>query len=844
MKKFLIADGNSILNRAFYGIRPLSTRSGLPTNALYGFVRMLKKHFDAVSPDYAACAFDMRAPTFRHKLSEKYKANRHGMPEELALQLPYAHRLAEAMGFAVVEKEGYEGDDLIGTLASRGAEVGIHAYILTGDRDSLQLLGENVSVILTKTKEDVLYDPARFSEEYGISPDQFVDVKALMGDSSDNIPGVAGIGEKTALKLIASAASLDRLYDDPAKSGASAGVCAKLEAGREDAFLSRTLAKICCEVPGFDSVEECKTSGIDSAALAKLFGELEFSAMFPLFGISPSDGKAVPEENTASLHSPEPESVSPEELVSHAAEENCISVTEENGSVVLSLFADGEIYTARGDAASFAKLLGRGIICHDAKKLFSVFSPKGIKANVRFDTMLASYLLNPSEKNHSIGRAAAHFAPSLPSDSSEVWLVAQIWRILKDKLAEEGMLSLLTDMEIPLSRVLCDMERDGILLDTAGLHAFSDELGRAEALLVQEIYSRAGFEFNLNSPKQLGEVLFEKLGLPHGRKTKTGYSTDAETLEKLRPCDGIIDRILSYREISKLRSTYGDALCAQADENGRVHTQFNQCGTATGRLSSNDPNMQNIPVRGELGRELRRYFRAPEGRVLIDADYSQIELRLLAVISGDRAMCDAFNSGADIHASTAAQVFGLSPDEVTPELRGRAKAVNFGIVYGIGDYSLAQDLGISRREAGEYIAGYLASYPGVAGYLEKTVADAKRDGYTSTVFGRRRYIPELSSRNKNLVAFGERVAKNSPIQGSAADIIKIAMIDVHRRLEEEGLDARLILQVHDELIVEAAEKDCERAAELLRSSMENAYRGEVLLRADVSVGRTWLDAKG
>lgn len=844
MKKFLIVDGNSILNRAFYGIRHLSTKSGLPTNALYGFVRILKRHFDAVKPDYAACAFDMRAPTFRHELSEKYKANRKGMPEELALQLPYSHRLAEAMGFHVAELAGYEGDDLIGTLARVGEKEDIHAYILTGDRDSLQLLSEKVSVILTKTKEDVLYTPELFTEEYGISPGQFVDVKALMGDSSDNIPGVAGIGEKTALKLISASGSLDGLYADMSSSGASAKICEKLEGGREDAFLSRKLAQICCAVPGIDSAEPYRTEGAIRSSLSALFGELEFTGMFSLFGISASD-KAEDAEcaSCANEHSPEPKAASPAELISHAGEENCLSVTEENAVVKVSLFSNCEIFTSCGSAEDFAPLVERPVICHDAKKLYSIFSPKGIKANIKFDTCLAAYLLNPGDKSYEIGRVTGHFAPQLPADSSEVWLIAGVWKILEDKLREEGMLELLCDMEIPLARVLCDMEHDGILLDTDGLHSFAAELGKAEELLAEGIYERAGFKFNLNSPKQLGEVLFEKLGLPHGRKTKTGYSTDAETLSKLRGYDDIIDQILSFREISKLRSTYGEALCAQADENGRVHTKFNQCGTATGRLSSNDPNMQNIPVRGELGRELRRYFCAPEGRVLIDADYSQIELRLLAVISGDKSMCDAFNSGADIHTSTASQVFKIPEAEITPELRGRAKAVNFGIVYGIGEYSLSQDLGISRREAAEYIAGYLATYPQVAEYLDTTVADAKKNGYTTTVFGRRRYIPELSARNKMLQAFGERVAKNSPIQGSAADIIKMAMIDVHRKLEESGLDARLILQVHDELIVESSEADSAHASEILRTSMESAYRCAVELRADVSVGKTWLDAK-
>ena len=839
MKKLLIIDGNSILNRAFYGIRPLSTKSGLPTNALYGFARMLKKHLDTVHPEYAACAFDLHAPTFRHKLSEAYKATRKGMPEDLALQFPYAHRLAEALGFTVVELEGYEADDVIGTLAKKAEDSGVHTYILTGDRDSLQLLSDSVSVILTKTKEDILYTPERFNAEYGISPSQFVDVKALMGDSSDNIPGVAGIGEKTALKLISSVSSLDALYSDISACGASAGICAKLEAGRDSAFLSRTLAQICRSVPGIDSIDFTLSEGTDKKALSALFDELEFTGMRAAFSLSDSDRETEPETQSV----PDTLPVTPAELISAVGDTAFIDVSLENGIMHISAANESGVYSASGDAADFAPLFSKKIICHDAKKLYSVLAPSGISANVEFDVMLAAYLLNPGDGSYPTGRIAAHFDPSLPNTAPDAWLIYKLYPILADKLEAEGMTKLLHEIEIPLSAVLSEMERDGIMLDTAGLRTFAAQLAEHEASLSDAIYERVGFRFNLNSPKQLGEVLFENLGLPHGKKTKTGYSTNAETLEKLRPYDPVIGTVLEYREISKLRSTYGEALAAQADGNSRIHTRFNQCGTATGRLSSTDPNMQNIPVRGELGRELRRYFKAPDGRLLIDADYSQIELRLLASISGDRAMCDAFNSGADIHTSTAAEVFRVPPELVTHELRSRAKAVNFGIVYGIGEYSLSQDLGISRHEAAEYIANYLNTYPGVAEYLRTTVENAKRDGFTVTMFSRKRYIPELSSRNKNVRAFGERVAKNSPIQGSAADIIKIAMIDVSRALRESGLDARLILQVHDELIVECAERDAERASAILKESMENAAETAVRLCAEVSTGRNWLEAK-
>lgn len=858
-QNFLIIDGNSLLNRAFYGIKALSTKSGMPTNALFGFAKTLKRLLDRYNPGYAACAFDLHAPTFRHELSPLYKANRTGMPEELRLQLPYAHRIAEYMGFSVVEIAGYEGDDVIGTLAKRGGEDGVHSYVATGDRDSLQLLSADTSVVLIKTGEDILYTPEFFTGEYGISPAQFVDVKALMGDKSDNIPGVAGIGEKTALKLIAENGSLEGIYDDIAASGATKSVAAKLEAGRDDAFLSRTLARICCEVPGLDSIEPHRTEGFKNAELRAIFTELELFSLIPAFGISGTDDTAA--EPKSAVSAPQTESVSAADLIAHAGDTAVISVTEENGRITLCLLVGeqrnesngthkddditGErILCAEGDAADFAPLFERPIVCHDCKKLFSILSPRGISANVEFDTMLAAYLLSPGESKYPIGKVTGTFAPELPVSENEVWLCGRLWPVLWKKLEEIGSLSLLTDVEIPLARVLADMESDGVLLDVEGLREFSTQLLETEIAIANAIYDRVGFSFNLNSPKQLGEVLFEHLQLPHGRKTQRGYSTDADTLKKLRYIDPVADELLHYREISKLRSTYGDALCAQADKSGRIHTTFNQCGTATGRLSSVDPNLQNIPVRGELGRELRRFFCAPEGRVLVDADYSQIELRLLAALSGDENMIAAFSEGADIHASTASQVFHVPITEVTPQLRSRAKAVNFGIIYGIGDYSLSQDLGISRREAAEYIERYLAAYPGVARFLATTVENAHASGYTETMFGRRRSIPELRSRNKNLVAFGERVARNSPIQGSAADVIKLAMIAVRQRIGESGLDARLILQVHDELIVEAPEERADEVAAMLKECMESAVECAVLLRADVAVGKTWYDAKG
>jgi len=849
MKKILIIDGNSILNRAFYGIRPLTTKSGLPTNALYGFVKILKKHWDSVKPDYAVCAFDVKGPTFRHEMSAEYKANRTGMPEDLALQLPYAHKIADALGFHVVEKSGYEGDDIIGTVAKCAGKEGVHAYILTGDRDSLQLIDENVSVILTKTKEDVLYDNDVFFAEYGITPEQFIDVKALMGDSSDNIPGVSGIGEKTALKLIIAGESLEKLYDDLEGAGAKGANLEKLKNGHESAFLSQKLARICTSVPDIGLTASYETEGIHTRELRSLFDELEFTALISSFGLTKIEDSGLFDsaddiENVTEIKQTDKKEVTPSELCEFAGDKNYIKVTEENSVVCVSLLKDEIILTAKGNAEDFAKLFDHPVICHDAKKLYSVLEPKGICANVEFDTMLASYLLCPGEGSYPIGKVLGHFAPELGAGIDDITALSVLHPILQKKLADEGMEKLLYEMEIPLAKVLQRMENYGIILDTEGLRTFSRELENTEKKISSGIFERVGYQFNLNSTKQLGEVLFEKLGLPHGRKTKTGYSTDADTLEKLKGYDPIVEEILNYREIAKLRSTYGETLCAQADQSSRIHTTFNQCGTATGRLSSVEPNMQNIPVRSGLGKELRRYFKAPEGSVLIDADYSQIELRLLAAISGDKNMIDAFADGEDIHRKTASQVFRIPFDEVTPSMRSRAKAVNFGIVYGIGEFSLSQDLKISRREAGEYIASYLAAYPDVSKYLTDTVENAKRDGYTQTMFGRIRHIPELASRNKNLVAFGERVAKNSPIQGSAADIIKLAMIAVDKALTEGNFKARLILQVHDELIVECPDNEIDKVKEIVQNSMENAADLAVKLEAEVEIGKTWLEAKG
>ena len=837
MKNLLVIDGNSILNRAYYGIRPLSTKDGIPTNAVYGFINIIKKHIDALDPAYIVCAFDLKAPTFRHKEYPLYKANRHGMPDDLAAQLPWAKDVARAMGIKVVELEGFEADDVIGTVCRMGDEGGVHSYALTGDRDSLQLITDDTSVILVKTKEDIVYTPEKFKEDYGVTPLEYIDVKALMGDSSDNIPGVKGIGEKTAFKLIADMHSLENLYDNIDSAGLGKSAKEKIENGRDDAFMSRWLATIVKNAPIGATLDELETPGADAAELEKLFLRLEFSALYKKFDFS---SKKTGEENSAAP------SVVPAFEKGGAADVASMKET------VFAAVTDGSLYLSDGEkyletiisADVISALVKKRIVCHGLKTLCAALGTDVI--DCVFDTMLASYLLNPGSSAYPIDKTAFSYASLSvdPADGAAVCAaVEKLYPVMERELERTGMTKLLHDIEIPLSKVLYGMEKAGMKVDGVGMTEYSAELAAERDSFKEQIYALAGHEFNINSPKQLGEVLFEELGLPSRKKTKSGYSTDAETLDSLKLYSPIIEDILSYRKCAKLISTYTDVLPHMLDAEGRVHTTFNQTGTATGRLSSNDPNLQNIPVRGELGKEIRRYFVADEGRVLIDADYSQIELRVLAEISGDENMRSAFISGTDIHTATASQVFGVPEFMVDSELRRRAKAVNFGIVYGIGAFSLSKDLGITKKQADEYIAGYLATYPKVDRYLKDTIAHAKENGYTVTMFGRRRPIPELSSPKKQLQAFGERVAMNSPVQGSAADIIKIAMINVVHALRDEGLDAKLIMQVHDELIVEAHENDAARAAEILKREMENTVKTAVPMSVEISQGKTWLDAK-
>ena len=789
MKKLLAVDGNSIINRAFYGVRPLSTKEGLPTNALFGMVNILEKNLAAVEPDFAAIAFDLKAPTFRHKIYAEYKAGRRPMPEELATQFPLAKETAAALGFTCMEKEGYEADDILGTLSRLAEEEGAEAYLLTGDRDALQLISDRVHILLATNTETIDFTPARFREKYGVDPSVFVDVKALMGDSSDNIPGVPGIGEKTALKLISEHGSLDGVYHDLPAANLTPSVRAKLENGKESAYFSRTLATICREVPLENDLAACAYHGADRPALTRLFTKFEFSAMIKRMGLDQTEEAPAKEAETAG------ELMLGEADISALPAE--IAIGCEDGKFVL--FNGKNLLTPENEAVLCAVLEKPGIhtVCHDAKSLYKALAAKGIRyRHASFD----------------------------------------------EKIKSLGMEKLLKEIEMPLSAVLADMELAGFCVNREGLVAYGAQLTEVAEQLSERIRYYAGGDFNINSTKQLGEVLFERLGLPHGKKTKTGYSTNAEVLEKLRSVHPIVDDILDYRQLTKLNSTYAEGLVKEIESDGRIRTVFKQTGTATGRLSSAEPNLQNIPIRTELGRELRRYFVAKsKDYVLIDADYSQIELRLLAALAGDENMISAFRNGEDIHTSTAATVFGVPKEMVTPEMRKSAKAVNFGIVYGIGAHSLSEDLHVSMKEAKAYIDSYFAAYPGISAYLENTVKEAKENGFVTTLFGRRRYIPELKMSNKNMQHFGERVAMNSPIQGTAADIIKIAMIRVDEKLKASGLDAKLILQVHDELIVECKREEADAARKILVDEMESAVSLAVPLSVSAGTGENWYE---
>lgn len=825
---FLVIDGNSILNRAFYGIRVLTNSRGVATNAVTGFMNTLLMLEKDVQPDMIAVAFDLKAPTFRHKMYDGYKANRKGMPEDLAQQLPYMKKIIKAMGITIIEKEGYEADDIIGTVSAACADKKIPCTVSTGDRDSFQLVNDYVTVRLAKTKGDIYYTPDVIMEEYGVTPKQMIEVKALMGDTSDNIPGVPGIGEKTALSLIKEFASVDGVYENIDSTLITKGVRTKLENGKESCYMSRQLAEICLTAPIDTELSHYVPKERDDTELARLLSELEMYKMLQKLKLHPTSAPAGSKEASEESRAKQVPAMPAGDIV--LTQEVSVYAGTVGAPVKLS---DAE-FKAYADSDSTKYTF-------DIKETLTVTGCERLKNN-RFDTTLAAYLADPDSNDYSMSRLCAQYGvPEGNSIQEKSITAAALNDILSSKISETGSATVLTDIEIPLATVLVAMEREGVKIDIDGIKAFGKEVSAKAEKISREIYEYAGHEFNIGSPKQLGSVLFEKLALPSAKKTKTGYSTNAEVLESLMDKHPIVPLITEYRALTKLQNTYVTGLLKVVGEDGRVHSTFKQTETRTGRISSAEPNIQNIPVRTPLGREMRRFFTAKDGYLLVDADYSQIELRVLAHISGDEIMKKAFLDGVDIHTVTASQVFNQPIEWVTPDLRSKAKAVNFGIVYGIGAFSLSKDIGVSVPKASEYIRSYLSKYSGIAHYMEQTVAKAKRDGYVETMFGRRRYIKELAAKNKNLQAFGERVAKNTPIQGTAADIIKIAMIKVYNRLEESGLDARLILQVHDELIVEAKEDCAEKVSLLLKEEMENAVKLTVPMTVDVNIGKTWYD---
>ena len=851
--KLLAIDSNSILNRAFYGIKLLTTPDGVYTNALVGFLNILHKLLADLKPDCVAFAFDLKGPTFRHRMYDGYKAQRKGMPAELAQQLPRIKEILTLMGYPILEVQGYEGDDILGTLAAR-CGAGDECVIATGDRDSLQLVRDNVTVLLATTKAGgAMYTamtPGAIMEQYGVQPRQLIDVKALMGDSSDNIPGVAGVGEKTALSLIHENGTLDAIYENLETIKLTPSVRTKLQNGKDSAFMSRDLATICCDVPLPLTMEELAPKPMREGELYDLLAGLRMMKHIEKLGLKPSNSA---KQQTLQAEAPVFTLAADGELPVWSGHPLSVAAEYEGERVTLLAVADGPtVYLWNHPEPQLVQqicAMPNPKYTEDCKALYRALLPAEL-CNVAFDARLAGYLLAPDANDYGVLRLAEECSlptpvvegEEVPQAALRAALLPALVQSQKSRLEENGQLKLLDEIEIPLAKVLADMERLGFAIDRESLSAFGAELDIEIERLQTAIYQAAGGEFNINSPKQLGEVLFERLGLPTRKKTKSGYSTNAEVLESLSSYHPIVENVLEYRKCTKLRSTYVEGLGKAIGEDGRIHSVFNQTETRTGRISSAEPNLQNIPVRTQLGAKMRGFFHAKPGWLLVDADYSQIELRVLAAIANDAKMLEAFATGQDIHTNTAAQVFGMPVEFVTPLMRTQAKAVNFGIVYGIGAFSLSKDINVSVAEADRYIKNYLRTYEGVAAYMEKTVADANANGYITTLFGRRRYLPELKSTNHNLRSFGERVAMNAPIQGTAADIIKIAMIRVYDRLKREGLQAQLILQVHDELMVEAPEAEADRVALILKEEMEGAARLAVKLEADVGVGKTWGEA--
>lgn len=845
--KLLVVDGNSILNRAFYGIRLLTTKDGQFTNAIYGFLTMLLKIQEDVTPDAVAIAFDLKAPTFRHKAYDGYKSNRKGMPEELHQQLQPLKDLLTLLGYTIITKEGYEADDILGTLSHTCKVNGDECVLATGDRDSLQLINDKVTVRLASTKggkaNAILYDEKKIMDDYGVTPRQLIEIKAIQGDSSDCIPGVPGIGPKGAGDLIQRFNNLDYIYENLDTIDIKDGMRKKLRENKDGAYMSRMLGEIKLDIPIDTDINHYLVNCTQPDEASRMMAKLELFSLIDKFKLKEVESaeETPKEKKKYSLNEKNTIDLLGKELYIY-------SNSKSKGDIdYLYIIEENEIIKTT-DVDTVLKSENKKYV-YSSKELFAYADKTGFEIkNLVFDVTLASYLLNPNSSSYDIDKLNGEYEVETYDGEDEflcnIAPMIDLCNILEKKIEQCNQKKLLNEIEIPLSNVLARMENLGFAVDKQGIEDFGKMLKENIENLKSEIYNSVGREFNINSPKQLGVALFEDLALPCKKKTKSGYSTSADVLESLKNQHPVVSMVLQYRTLSKLNSTYCEGLLKVIGDDGRIHSSFNQTETRTGRISSTEPNLQNIPVRTELGREMRKFFTAREGWVLVDADYSQIELRVLADISGDKNMIDAFKNNQDIHAITASQVFNMPLDFVTGEMRSRAKAVNFGIVYGIGAYSLAKDIGVTNKEAKNYIESYLKHYSGIDKYMHDVVEKAKDTGYVETVFGRRRYLPELSASNGMTRAFGERVARNAPIQGTAADIIKIAMIKVDKRLTEENLEARLVLQVHDELIVECPSHESMRVAMILQEEMEKAVSLSVPLVADSAVGKTWYDAKG
>ena len=850
--RLLVIDGNSIANRAFYGIKLLTTKDGRYTNAIFGFLNIMNSLLRECEPDEVAVAFDLKHPTFRHEMYDGYKGTRHAMPDELAQQMPILKELLTDLGYRQVSAKGWEADDILGTLAAACEARRDDCFLATGDRDSLQLVSETTTVLLAtsamgRSKTETM-DLDAIHEKYGIEPKQLIEVKSLMGDTSDNIPGVKGIGEKTAMTLVKNFGTLDSVYDHLDSPIIKPRQRENLLSCREDAYLSHTLGTIRTDAP-IDTAEGAyKVTEGNKPAAVRLMQELEIQTLITRFGL---DG-IVPEQDPDTL--PEVDAA----IASLPAEPSGHYLVAARPAVLgkKSVVVQPEAWYAVQDTTVYPLSEEELVsLLDDPKVTLDVFDSAPLYAramaagswgsSIVWDGKLAAYLLDASASHYLLTTlATSYHARSAFSceEYPDAGFLADLFARMKAEITENGEDDLYNNIEFPLAQVLADMTRTGILVDREGIEAFGVQLRQELDQVLTRIEMEAGTsDFNPNSPKQLGTLLFDTMGLPHGKKTKNGWSTDAETLEKLRDIP-LVEDILQYRACQKLNSTYVEGLLKVIGEDGRIHTRFNQTEARTGRLSSDNPNLQNIPIRTEMGSKLRAYFVAKPGCVLVDADYSQIELRILAHVTGDAHMQEAFLSGADIHRSTAAKIYNIRPEDVTPRLRSSAKAINFGIMYGKGAYSLSKDIGVSVKEAEAFLQTYLATFPNIDGYMEKTIADARQCGYVSTLFGRRRALPELNSNNHNIRASGERMARNTPIQGTAADVIKLAMVRVWRRLRNEKMESRLILTVHDELIVEAPEAEAEKAAQILREEMEGCVHYAVPLSTDVHTGKNWLEA--